>query len=131
MIRRVAALALLLLLGLYLPAAGMPVCLCIGTAASMEESCCSEAGSCCEEPHSGCKSCCGDPECCVVISGIPDGMEPQAAQLPMPLVAPLPIILQEEFLVPNWTAVQPPLPLPRSLPPPGDPVRIAFGVWRL
>jgi hypothetical protein len=131
MIRKATALALLLLFGLYLPAAAMPVCLCIGPAASIEESCCADAGSCCGDQGEDGKSCCGDPECCIVIAGIPDGMEPQPTQLPLPLSAPLPTVIPEAFV---------PVPSLDSLvltqryetpPPPGDPIRIAFGVWRL
>lgn len=131
MIRKATALALLLLLGLYLPAAGMPVCLCIGPSTSLEEPCCGETMTCCETSADGQKSCCGDPDCCVVISGVPDGMEPQAAHVPLPLSAPLLIATVTAFEPEALATLRIPSPSSRTAPPPGDPVRIAFGVWRL
>lgn len=131
MFRKATALALLLLLGLFLPAAAMPLCLCLGTSPLSEQSCCEAAGSCCQDGDQDPLPCCGDPECCVVIDGMPDGMEPQPTQLPPPLVAPLPVIIPEAFVVEPISCSQPLPDQPRTCHPPRDPARIAFGVWRL
>lgn len=131
MIRKVSALFMFLLFGLYLPAAVTPVCLCIGPSVVAEDSCCHEEASCCTETADGARICCDDPECCLHIAGLPDGMEPQPTSLPHPLAAPLPVIVPHEFVVePVPTAL---IPRDRfeAAAPPGDPVRIAFGVWRL
>ena len=131
MIRKATALALLVLLGLYLPAAAMPVCLCLGPQSFLADPCCQEEVNCCDSEAADASDCCGDPECCVLVSGIPDGMEPQAQHLPPPLAAPLPVVTIVDFAVVPM-AHQLALCRPSGCSPPtGDPVRIAFGVWRL
>lgn len=131
MLRQATALALLLLLGLFLPAAATPLCLCLSSSPFSEQSCCGAADSCCKGGDQDKAPCCGDPQCCVIINGMPDGVEAQSTQLPGPLVAPLPVLIAEPFVIEPLGDSQ---PLPdefRTTHFPGDPVRIAFGVWRL
>lgn len=131
MIRKATALALLFLLGLYLPAVALPTCVCIGPVASIEADCGVEAETCCDSHDAEASPCCGDPECCIVVIELPDGIEPQASEVPGPLTAPLPVVSELEVLtlpvldglVERHPDVVPPLP--------GDPIRIVYGVWRL
>lgn len=131
MIRKVTALALLLLFGLYLPAGAAPLCLCIGHDALAEERCCEDSDSCCTDQANDADACCGDPECCLLVTGLREGMEPQTTQLPEPLSAPLPVVTFDALAIDPLPAVQTLPGLTEIPPPPGDPVRIAFGVWRL
>lgn len=132
MIRKATAYVLLLLLGLYLPAASMTVCVCMEPTLDEKESCCAEVPACCEDHEADAKSCCEDTDCCIVIPGLPDGMEPQLIHAPNPLSLPAPLILSEEFVVlPARKLSSATLSNPTPPPPPGAPIRIALGVWRL
>ena len=130
MIRKATAVLFVILLGLYLPAAATSTCICVGPPALGEiDSCCVEITTCCENGDA--QPCAGDPDCCVVIPSLPDGMEPQFTELPTPVAAPLPVQLPEEFIAaPVCDAPRSLLPS-RAPPPLSTPVRITFGVWRL
>jgi hypothetical protein len=130
MIRKATAVLFVILLGLYLPAAATSTCICVGPSVFGEmDDCCVETPACCEDENS--QPCAGDPDCCVVIPSLPDGMEPQFTELPAPVAAPLPVLLPEEFVVAPLCDVPRSLLSSRAPPLPSTPVRITFGVWRL
>lgn len=129
MIRKATASVLLLLLGLYLPASSMTMCVCLNPAALDEKAgCCQTSLDCGEDAD----PCWGESDCCIVIPGLPDGMEPQLIQTPNPVSLPVPLILADEFVVRPVHEISR-ATLSNRAPPPlrGAPVRIAFGVWRL
>jgi len=131
MIRKATALALLFLLGLYMPAVALPACVCISPAASLEASCGTDAEACCDSHEADASSCCGDPECCIVVIELPDGIEPKASEIPGPLTAPLPVVSELEIEdVPRFDGHIERHP-DATKAPPGAPIRIAYGVWRL
>ena len=129
MIRKATTYLLLFLLGLYLPAASMTVCVCLNAADPCETaSCCSSTSDCGEDPD----PCCGDSDCCITVPSLPDGMEPQLIHAPDPVALPAPLILEGEFVVfPARNFSRTALPNRAPPPPPGAPIRIALGVWRL
>lgn len=129
MIRKTTAYLVLLLLGFYLPAASMTVNVCLDTANPCEpESCCSSKLNSCEDPD----PCCDDSDCCIIIHALPDGMEPQVIHAPDATSLPAPLVLADEFvLYPVRDLSRTALPNRAPPPPPGAPIRIALGVWRL
>ncbi|MGB6221457.1 hypothetical protein [Haloferula sp.] len=132
MIRKATSFLLLILLGLYLPAAATSVCLCLGPQTQAPDACpCVASTSCCEETETGMSSCCSDPDCCVVIPAMPDGMEPQLTLAPLPVAAPAPVSLHAEL--PPVPSSELRSPVSHRAPPPlrSAPIRIAYGVWRL
>lgn len=133
MIRKTTAFLLTILLGLYLPAAATSVCFCLGSGdQSKTAACCEELTTCCEEHQKKAQSCCEDPDCCLIIPALPDGMEPQLAQAPLPVSLPALIMVNEQLQpAPSIEAPRSLISHPAPPPPPGAPIRIAFGVWRL
>jgi len=129
MIRKASAYVLLLLLGLYLPVASMTVCVCLEPVdPDGVEDCCGVAVDCCQDSD----PCWGESECCILIPGLPNGMEPQLIHAPAPLSLPAPLILADEFVIfPKREFSRTALSNRAPPPPPGAPIRIALGVWRL
>lgn len=133
MFRKATAIVLVLLLGLYLPAAATSACLCLEPVDQPGlESCCDQKPTCCGDSAANDKSCCEDSTCCVVIPALPDGMEPLLTFAPLPVSLPAPAILACPLAAPPTPALAYEAVYPEaSPPPPGAPSRIAFGVWRL
>jgi hypothetical protein len=132
MIRKATSYVLLLLLGLYLPAASMTVCVCMKSALDEKQSCGAGVPACCENHEADATPCCEDPDCCIVVPGLPDGMEPQLIHAPNPVSLPAPLFLADEFVaLPARGLSLATLSYRAPPPPPGAPIRIALGVWRL
>ena len=129
MFRKATTVLLLIFLGLYMPVAGTSVCRCLGPDA---ESCCAELSGCCDEGETGEDSCCGDPDCCVVLPVMPEGVEPQLSVVPASLSVPAQVVQTGDFLSLS-SRVTVVTPAPICAPPPwsGASIRIATGVWRL
>ena len=129
MFNKIMATALVLLLGLFLPAAANPTCICLGPPAlTLDSGCCDTEIDCCSEGEE--HQCCGEPECCVLLPELPDGQEPTVLHAPIMVAVPLPLIETrlEPQLVRELSRTAKPLSRP---PPPLGVAQHTFGVWRL
>ncbi|MEM9235286.1 MAG: hypothetical protein AAGB14_00805 [Verrucomicrobiota bacterium] len=131
MIRKAIALLLFLILGLYAPVVALPLCLCGGNQPAVQDDGCCEEEPCSTETEAERTPCCSDPECCIVLTGMPDGMEPQVSATPVPVPAPV-LIALSDALDASLAQAGDPRPRMADPPPPAEAcARIAFGVWRL